>query len=168
MRKLDWRLLLGDKKKGTVIYIILLTGVLLLLFGSWGQKDGKKEEEAPIAESEVYTEEQMEERLALVLSQIDGVGEVSVLITYRDDGADLLAQNTRTGSTSSEQETVMTSGGGENRPYVIGRERPKVQGVLVVADGGAVASIQEKIKEATCAVLPVYSHNVVVSGRRIK
>ena len=168
MREMIRRLNFGDKKKNGVIYVILLLGALCFLFGSFGKSERAKESGAGSSAVSYEEERELETRLAAILSQMEGVGEAEVMITYRDDGAEKLAQNTRAADRSSEYQTVMASGGGENRPYVVGRERPRVQGVLVIADGGRDPAVQEKIKEAACAVLGVEPHRAVVSGRRVK
>ena len=158
---------LGDKKKKILIYIIMLLGVLLFVFGNLAPTSPKETGEKS-GQSANETEQALEERLSEILSEMEGMGEVRVMITYADDGEEILAQNTRMATASSEYEAVMATGSGGNRPYVVGRERARIQGVLVVADGGDQASVQETIKEAVCALTGVYHHNVVVSGRRMQ
>ena len=66
----------GDKKANNVIYIVLAAGIIMLMTGSsfFSSK--------PKAETPIKLEKSLEEKTEAILSQIKGVGEASVMISY--------------------------------------------------------------------------------------
>ena len=67
----------GDKKSNTLIYILLIMGILLLVFGS-----GFNFTEPGTAEVTYDTRAAQAER---ILSEIKGVGEVRVMLSEDDE-----------------------------------------------------------------------------------
>ena len=65
-----------DKKVNNVIYIVLAAGIIMLMCGSsfFNSK--------PKAETPIKLEKSLEEKTEAILSQIKGVGEARVMISY--------------------------------------------------------------------------------------
>ena len=156
--------LFGDKKNVRIIYIIMFIGAVCLIFGSMHrEKESSEPQKATVIETALPD---TEERLAELLSQIEGAGQVSVMITYQDSGERVRATDSKTAENSRETQTVMESESGGSHPFVVQEKTPKVQGVIIVADGGDSIAVQEKLKEAVSAALGVYPHNIVVCSRK--
>lgn len=107
-----------------------------------------------------------EKRLESILSQIDGAGSVSVMVTYYSGVEKSLAyetkQNTASREDKSEMSTdkkaVMTDG----EPMVVKEVYPKVKGVIVTADGAGNAAVKQAISEAVAACLDVPAHRICI------
>ena len=82
-RTLDINLLKSLPKKNTWI-ILLLVGVLLVVIAIPTKTETKKDTLSIYDDSEL-NETDMEKRLKNLLQQMEGVGEVHTMITYRDD-----------------------------------------------------------------------------------
>ena len=157
------------KPKGYISYlgIICIIGIIILLFGnSISDKDTEntKQSEVQIERSGID-----ESRLENILSQIKGVGEADVMITYENSGtANYLADTTYESKndtktdTKKTQKIVMASGS----PVMYENSLPKVKGVVVVCDGAGKSSVKNDIVNAVCAVTGVYEHNVAVFERK--
>ena len=116
----------------------------------------------------VTSVEDEEERLANILSQIDGAGEVSVMITYYSSSEKNIAYETKVSSREKEEsedkKAVMTDG----EPMVVKEVYPKVRGVIVTADGGGNSAVRSAISEAVTASLDVPAHRICIFKKEEK
>ncbi len=131
------------------------------------------------------TEEQKAEsltadsELSRILSQIENVGEVSVMITYKTTPEKITAEtvtsvtnNTTSSngtSTNSENVTkspIIISNNGSNLPYILKEIAPQVQGVVVVAEGGDFPSVRLAIMRAVQTLLQVDASCIEIFSRK--
>ncbi len=173
-------------KKGDWL-IFVLAGVLLLIL-AMPVKDGTTEKEVTTEEaSQKQTKEEekddyaevLEERLERVLEQMDGVGKVKVMITLSDYGEDVVEKDcTSTGSTTTETDsgggsrtvteneisntTVYVEKDGENYPYLQKEMTPKIEGIVVVAEGGDKPVVVSDISDVAMSLFSVEAHKVKV------
>lgn len=142
-------------KNNLIICLILIIGIVLMVVGG---KDNK-EENIETTKTEVVTDER---RLEDILSQIDGVGEVSVMITYYSSSEKDLAYETKTSSRnleeSEDKKAVMTDG----EPMVVKEVYPDVKGVIVTAQGAGRTDVKAAISEAVSATLDVPVHKICI------
>ena len=162
---------------------MLLAGLLLLVIalptggGSTGVTEEAQTEDtartAADADSlEAYTRN-LEERLSETLSKVQGVGEVSVMITLSSTGEKVVEKDRETSSeqsgdgdsqsstrSSSSETTVYT--GDSQTPYVSRELVPRIEGVAVIARGGDDPVTVEAITEAVEALFGVEPHKIKV------
>ena len=105
-----------------------------------------------------------EERLADILSKIDGAGKVSVMITYCGTTSYDVAFEKKQNSTSSENQSarseessVITSNGS---PLVKGEVYPKAKGVVIIAEGAGSITVKKNITDAAAAALDIASYKI--------
>lgn len=106
--------------------------------------------------------EQLEQELENALKRVDGVGKVKVMITLKDDGDKILDKNINRESENVNQETVIFDSDDNTHPYVTSNELPKVEGVLVVAQGGGQADTDSMITDAIIALFDVEMHKIKI------
>ena len=140
-----------EKKKWTgkdLMIVIVIIGVLIaVLFIPTGERKGDSlmDIETPVGEntstdtSSEY-EEELELRLEEILSQMEGVGEVEVMIT--------LKSSTRTRDNSFT--------------YTAQNTYPEVEGVFVVTQGGDNSSVKLAITEAIQALFGIDVHKIKI------
>ncbi|MBQ7717709.1 MAG: hypothetical protein IJT38_00185 [Clostridia bacterium] len=160
---------LAKKKNIGVIYAIVIVGVLLLSAGSFVK---------PAQQTETATAQHTDTRLCKdmekILSQIQGVGNVSVMITYKSSATSVLAKDTSESTTEDsdgkdtkrEEKNVLIGSGSTQKPYVLKEETPRVMGVVVVAKGGGDAKIKREITEAVKALCSIGANNIKVFERK--
>lgn len=138
------------KRNNRIMLVILIIGIVIIaVSGSIPSRE--KPEETRETVTDVKGEE---ERLSEILSQIDGAGRVSVMISYAGTAEKELAGE-------SEGRTY-TSGG----DVVVKKETyPAVRGVIVIADGAGNSEVKQKIKEAVTAVTGAAANHVCVYSR---
>lgn len=123
-----------------------------------------------------YLEKDLEE----VLADMDGAGRVKVMVTIESSREAVLEKDVvslREGTTevdsaggsrntthiSNQEETVFTDeGSSAQTPYVKKINAPKVQGVLVAAEGGQNAKVVKNITEAIQALFGIEAHKIKI------
>ena len=135
------------KGKWTLL-LLGVAGLALLLFG------GASAECDRTVDSESYRLTLTEEVRELC-REVQGVGEVSVLLTLEEGEGYEYAQNDSGG--------YVTSGG---KGLLLSTRPPRVAGVAVVCTGGGDAAVQEQVRELLAAALGIGAHKVKVSAKK--
>ncbi len=181
MQKDFWRDLFRpeNKKTGNNILLALLIGVLLVVLGKTffptEEKVAKASPEEKTTEVHNSSEQDMEARLAEILSQIQGAGQVDVMLTFRASAERVVAHEEKTEETrsqengknsenlSKESTVVMTEdGNGSTSPLVLAENFPQVEGVVIVAQGGDNAVVCQALSSAAGALLNVPAHKIAI------
>ncbi len=171
------------------LLIILLSGILLVVIAIPTDRGKNKEslvsetdsaEEPKMGEEEPDSyEKRQEERLKAALQKVEGVGEVEVMITLKASSEKIVEKDAPSSSQTVEEEdsgggtrktqevsrsesTVYREQGGERIPYVVKELEPEVEGVIVIAQGGASPSVKQNILEAVQALFPVEAHKIKI------
>ena len=131
-----------------------------------------------LSEEQIYTA-QMEEKLISVLEKLDGAGAVEVLITLEASEEKIVekdvpvvrsnteetdsAGGTRTVSNVDMGEsTVFANMDNESVPYVIKTLSPKIEGVVVLAEGAGNGTVSLDISEAVQVLFGIEAHKIKV------
>jgi stage III sporulation protein AG len=127
----------------------------------------------------------MESRLETILSQIDGIGEVQVMITYETSTEVVPASNTtkseqttqendkqggtRTIKQENTSENIVTVSEKDyrNSPIVIKEIKPIIRGVIVVAEGADNPEVKNNLIEAVTTIFQIKSHKVKIYNRNL-
>lgn len=157
-------------KNNITLFVIILIGVVLMLFPGGGEK---KEDKTSLTPTEYKSDD--EERLIKILSQIKGVGEVDVMITYSGGVKSDIAYDTDTTTTqrgdgekisnleeNMKRQAVMSSG----EPFVMRTLYPEVKGAVVVAQGAGDILVKQQIQQAVTTAMGIASHKVCVVEKK--
>ncbi|MDK2903422.1 MAG: stage sporulation protein [Clostridiales bacterium] len=121
----------------------------------------------------------LETELADILSKVDGVGSVSVMITFESEGEKVPATDVQRSTKTTEEKDnqggdrtiieetndskhVILNQQGASQPMIIKELAPKIRGVIVVAEGAEDVSVQADVSHAVQTVLDVPAHKVTV------
>lgn len=182
MQKDFWRNLFRpeNKKTSSNIILALFVGVLLLVLGkSFFPKevatDALPEEAVQSSDLNAEVSHDLEGRMEVLLSQIEGAGQVKVMLTYRTTTERVMAEEGKTEESRSEENgkitesltkestVVMTeSREGTTAPLVLTENAPQVEGVVIVAEGGSNAVVCNALNSAAQALLNVPAHKIAV------
>jgi len=171
------------KNKIQMLVIGLLLGVFLLVAGNLFRT---AENTMPVyipsiihREAEQNTDclaEQMED----ILGRIAGAGRVSVMVFWSEGHELVFAQNitesysktieadgqdgerTIDNRSRQNQHVTMRQSDGSEAPLVIREIGPRIEGVIIVAQGGGDAAVREALTRAAQTVLGVRPHQVQV------
>ena len=137
------------------VLLVALVGALLLLWPVEEKAEGAAAE--PPAAGDLFQVDQMERKLEKALSQVEGAGETTVVLTLQGGPRQILAQDGNSseegGRTSRETSTILLSkGSGYQEPAVLQELGPVYQGALVVCPGGDDPEITLALYEAVSAL----------------
>ncbi len=168
-------------QKGSLLLLIGIAGMVLIFLSTLGssspdQSEGQMEPQ----DTQVYLEE-LEERLAGIVGQVDGVGRCEVMITaengieyvyaveesenlntsnsYDQDGARRQTQQ----QTSDQRYILLDVGGGNKQALLKTQRQPAIQGVVVVCQGAGSMVVQERVTEVVTTALGIPYTKVCVT-----
>lgn len=183
------------KLKKDQVLIIFLVGILLLVISLPVGKNNDREEEQElnqlqsagglVQESQNAYLSYMESHLEEVLSQMAGVGDVTVMITLKSSAEKVVEKDiemdnetltesdsqggTRTTQSSSHGETTVygTDNSQNQAPYISKELSPEVEGVVVIAQGGDDSVVKQNITEAVQALFGIDTHKIRVMKKSL-
>lgn len=160
------------QKNKTDFLVLILLGVLVMIIaiptgnGKKEQSGGIQETESRNDKKEVQTEEEyctsLENQLEKLIARMEGAGKTRVMITLEDEGQAYVDKNILKDDNKSEETTVVYDSGDTNEPYVVRRTRPKVEGVVVVCEGGNTPKVVTEISDAVMSLFDLEAHRVIV------
>ncbi len=151
-----------------IIFVISIIGAVLMVTSGGGEEKTKADGTAE------YVYEELEKKLENILSDIEGAGAVSVMISYDSTSEKELAYETSTSRSSrdsgdslaseesADKSAVMTDGA----PTVLKESYPAVRGVIVTADGAGDPAVKAALSQSVAAVLDVPAHRVCVYRKK--
>lgn len=164
--------------------VLLLAGILIMTVVFPSKKDTdipvRTESDTTDSESPAQEIQRYEEKLETLLGQMEGAGQVKVMITESVSRENVVEKDTpytiqmsQNGSddengTKSQQEnreetTVYERDDqGNESPYVKKSLAPEIEGVLVLAQGGDNAVVAANITEAVMALFGIEAHKIKV------
>lgn len=176
MKKQEWnetaRQIWQKLKKFKYPMLVLLLGILLMAIPV--RKDTEEKQEAvPSDQLEQSTDDltATEQKLASILSQMDGAGKVCVMLRYatsdrtiyQTDSSQEVSTEAEGKQTKTEVQTVMASGsGGLEAPLTVQKICPTFQGALVVAEGAGNAEIKLNLVNAVSSLTGLGADKITV------
>ena len=186
---------INNKRKieNLVFFIVLLIVTVVAINLIWNGNKNETNEQTNNTSKQLATtnnqaqtnqiqgmnESDLETKLEEILSQIQGVGEVKVLLNY-SESSEVVAMYNETSKTSNTEETD-TSGGtrkiqetdtqkdiiyqednGEKTPITKKIVQPKIEGAIITAKGANQANVKANIIQAVEAVTGLATHKIQV------
>lgn len=152
------------KKAETFKYplFILIIGIALVLL----PVDHERETDMEETVYEYSQETDLESRMEELLCQIEGAGNVRVLLTlkngvenqYQED----LERSERDGESEYQSKTVFVSKNGDDAPVVVKSVYPVYKGAVVVCEGADSATVRLNIIRAVASLTGLGSDKITV------
>lgn len=158
----------GFLKKHRYALIVLLIGIVLMLIP---ESKGERTKEVLREQVELPAVESVEQKLSALLSQVEGAGNVKVLLT-ESKGQEILYQTDGTytsGTETSDQQltTVILTDHDRNEIGLIRQTNPpRYQGAVILCQGADSPTICLAITEAVSKVTGLGSDSIVVLKMR--
>ncbi len=163
--------------------IIFIVGILLFTSGSFMKNENEDkvgETNTTVTETsstsyETY-EQQLTANLEGILSMVEGAGNVKCMITFEntkemvfatdfeEDSSSVIEKDSLNGerTTKNENRDEKLVFVGDNEPVVIKEVLPKVEGVVVVAQGGGNAHIKKAFIDVATSLLDIEPYKVTI------
>lgn len=146
---------------------IVLAGVVLMLLPT-GTKQTQETPRAVESGQEVFSLEEMERRMEQILGQIDGVGQLHLMLTLKSGTELQLAEDTELtrqadGSGDSRRQVLTVNRGGAQQEVVVtGQTYPAFQGAVVVCQGADNSAVRLAVAEAVAALTGLRSDKISI------
>lgn len=156
------------KSNKYVIAVLLLGLVLILLPKSAGEKT---KEVSQNTDTEEFSLELEEKRIASALEEIEGVGSVRVVLTLKTGTEAVMAVDTQQSEKENENGTsrelsmtyvLISKGSSTQTPVTVKTVYPRYQGALVVAEGADDAEIKLRLTEAMSGLTGLTTDKITV------
>lgn len=182
----EFKKLLDDKKITNLLTIALVIAFIILALNVFYPDMFKKEdikstlsEEVEINNIKDEYEEAQKEELKSILENMYGVGEVKVMISFKSGESKILAYNSSKQIVSTEEKdteggtrvsnqtddgstVVMTNEGGDNEPFIVETYKPKIEGIMILAEGASDSKIKYDIQKAVSSLYGLSAEKVNV------
>lgn len=153
----------GALRRYQYVLLVMAVGAVLLLLPG-GSRDSPPAQESERQEGVSFDLEAFEEKLSRTLSQVEGAGEVRVVLTLDGGSRQVLARNQDREGNGGSSNTVVTVGKGSGQQEVVPLQTvaPQFRGALVVCPGGGDAATRLKLIEAVSALTGLGSDKISV------
>ena len=166
----------GSQGEGDNAGVELQTG-----FTEEAELAGAKERAAYPDEGSLY-EARMEERIRELLKNVEGVGQVDVMMVLKTSEEKVVRVDKNIASSVTKEQdtgggvreisqsetgetTVMAGGSGQNQPIVEKEICPELSGIIISAQGGGSPKVKAEISEAMEALFGLPAHKIKVLKR---
>lgn len=163
-----WKQKYWPPKKDQLLILVLI-GLLLAVIVFPVEQEKREEATENVASTEVQGktaedyEERMERKLESLLGSVEGVGEVRVMLTFVGSGEKQVEKDRNTVEEGQSEETIYEEhGSSERMPYVTSETNPRVEGILVIAQGGGDSQVRKEILEAAQALFGIEAHKIKI------
>lgn len=143
--------------KNKYVLVVLLLGLVLLLIptGSKDKAASNSSGESSELSAPSFSVADEEERLERVLGQIDGAGEVQVLLSLRSTAARELAWG-------EDEPLVISTGSGQQSAVELWYDYPEYLGAVIISSGASSARVKLDITNAVSAFTGLGSDKITV------
>ena len=144
--------------------LVLLAGLLLLLLPT-GKSSGQERQASD--DTQLYSLEETEQRMAQLLGKMSGVGRVQVMLTLKTGPTLQLAQDMdleqEEGSLRQRSQPVTVNrGSGWQEALVTRQDYPVYQGAVVVCQGADSSAVRLAVTEAVAALTGLSTEKITV------
>lgn len=157
------------KIKSRYIIAALVAGLVMVILSNSFSDDGKEEKAVKKVAETPFDYQYASLQLKEIIGGIDGVSDVSVFISYENQGSDKIAsvREAQSDNTKTLEKTreVMEKDGSKEKPFVREKVFPEVRGVIIAARGIKRKNLEEKITDAVSAALGVPVHRVKILSK---
>ena len=158
MKGMEWgRKALENFGKYKYVLLVALVGAILLLWPSGKGTDTPSAGGQTWEEGDLFQVTALEEKLEKALSQVEGAGKVTVVLTLEESAKQVLAQDEEGtwGSNETRRETstvLLGRGSGLQEVVPLQEIGPRYRGALVVAEGGDLPQVRLSLCQAVSAL----------------
>ncbi len=174
-----------EKERKNALLIVFLVGLLLITFTpKLTQKNDTSTILAPQQEqltSQGSYEQTLEQRLETILSNVQGAGEVDVMVSIKKSSEKVVSENIEqssnvvneadnsSGTRTTEQSTLKKSAMLLNQnetPLVLTEIMPEISGVIIVTTGAKDVYVKDALIRSVSTLLEIPSYKVEVLQKK--
>ena len=156
-----------------IVFVLFLLIILLILFGNGlnisTSSNISSSQTAVSSSCYISTADYLntlENKLSHVLSNIDGAGNVDVMLSVKCSGEIIYAKDIKTTTDKNSNETITSESivfvtkNGKSEPLILSEKLPQINGVIIVADGAKDINVKLNLLLATQTLLGLESNQI--------
>ena len=168
----------AKKIKHIEIYVGVVIICIIALIYSTVTVRNKASDESSTGTADALQTAELERRLEEILSEIDGAGEVDVLITFASSAEIVTANSTTTqvtqnqsgtsstSSTSTTETAILVNNNGQSEVVVTKEIMPEIRGVVIVAKGAKDIKVRLSLIRAAQIALGVDANAIEIFAKK--
>ena len=158
-----WQGCSGPKGRAKMAAVVGLLAMLLILLSELFPQDTAEPPASAARQDAAAYQAQLEQRLEKLITQLDGAGKTTVMLTLETGEETVYALDTQSGQTQSQETHVLLENGSalEETIYL-----PQIRGVAVLCEGGGDVRVAARITQLIGALLDIPSNRSCVERRR--
>ena len=151
----------GGKRRLIPLLLLAALGVLMIVFGASKADKASADTESTATDEELQLyQSQLEERIKQLCKSVDGVGDVTVVVTLEGGFTSVYATEYQDGNESY----VIVGSGSSAKPLLLSHEAPEIAGVGIVCKGGADASVRHELTVLISAAFHISSNRIYITA----
>lgn len=151
----------GQNRAAIAVAVGALAMLLILVSELFPQT--KKAAPAGQEQSTLAYQTQLEQRLEKLISQMNGAGKTTVMVTLETGEEAVYALDTQSGELQNQNTHVLLEDGSALTETVC---QPQIRGVAVLCDGGGDVRVAARITELLTSLLDLPSNRICVEQRK--
>ena len=160
---------LKKDKKALLTVAIGVLGMLLVLLSELPMSDDGADKKENMSQGEFYRDD-LERETEKLISQIEGAGKVSVMLTYEATEETVWAKDANKksegeGGTDTEERYIIVDTSDGESGLAIKVIYPRIRGVAVVCSGGEDPVVNSRIKALVSALFDIGSNRISIARR---
>ena len=143
---------------------LALLGVVLLILGGTEKKQAEIREEIyrPEEDELILYQTHLEQRVKELCNSVQGVGEVTVVVTLAGGFSTEYATQFRDGN----EEYVILGSGSSATGLFLSRSAPEIAGIGIVCQGGAGAQVRQELTALLSSAFDVSSNRIYITAAK--
>lgn len=148
-------------RKYRAVGLVLLAGLLLLLLPT-GKSSGQERQTSD--DTQLYSLEETERRMAQLLGRMSGVGRVQVMLSLNtlQLAQDMDLEQEEGSLRQRSQPVTVNRGSGWQEALVTRQDYPVYQGAVVVCQGAGSSAVRLAVTEAVAALTGLSTEKITV------
>ena len=155
-----------EKRGGLIILLICgALGLALMVGGSLGS-GGDSSADTQMSEIERDPDEyarEIEEKVVRLCSGVEGVKNVSAVVTLRGGYRTVYAINSQSSGSGYRNELVTTGSGSGEKAVAVGYENPEIAGIGIVCEGGSSSAVKLVVTELVSSAFGISANKISVA-----
>lgn len=167
----EWFIKLSKGGGQRIVLILGAVGLCLILLSTFlpgGADESQTAEDSGKEPAESLTDygAELESELGQILTKLSGVGRAEVMVTLKDTGtqiyAEEIAEELQADKHRTENSYVLLGGGSNQSALLESVQQPQVSGVVILCEGGDSSIVREQVVRAAAVACSVPTTQIFV------
>lgn len=173
--------IISPKNRGNLIIVLGITGLILIAFSGFFKTNSKKEATVSTSASSLNRQQNLQQSLENIISNVEGAGKSKVLITFENSAETIYATEEKKNKEACEDKSecgitrkkecddcekkyiTIKDNQGTEHALAVTEIEPKVKGVIVICSGAENPIVERRIVDAVTTALNIPSKKVCVT-----